>query len=160
LGIIVLDATIAHGVGASEFSLPLLGSAFTPAGVGVEGAVGFDVAVVTLLVDELVCFGARGFLGLRSEIDVVDERQPFRPARVEEVGFFGGRPRRVFIGPGVSLRCMCSSRSARRCPCSVRCSFTSSSEMRCRNPAASVLGSPSAPGASAKSIAFKAFVSS
>ena len=93
---------------------------------------------------------------------VIDERQPLCPADVEEVvvGRFGGRPRRVLTGPALILRCMKSSRSARRCACSARVTLSSSSLIRWCNPVASGLESPSDPGAIASSIALSALVSS
>lgn len=101
----------------------------------------------------------------RVDLDVgfilVEERQSFRPADVEGVVAFDGLPRCVFTGPPlVSLRCTKSSRSERRPAASAFASFSSSCLILACSPVASGLGSPSAPGASARSIAFSALVSS
>jgi hypothetical protein len=108
---------VARGVGAREFSLPALGAALAPSGVGVIG--GEAGGFVDRVVDD-------GFVGL-----VVEERQLLRPAGVEGVVVFGGRPARVFTGPGVdSFRCTKSIRSARRCAASAFATFSSSCLIR------------------------------
>ena len=135
---------VARRVSTSEFSFPLQRSPFAPAEFGVEEG------------DK-----AGGFVDFVVELVFVDERQPFRPPGVEEVVVFGGRPRCVFTCTElVSLRWTKSTRSARRCAASARSSFSSSCLIRWCSPVASGLASPSAPGARASSIAFRAFVSS
>jgi hypothetical protein len=105
-----IDHVVARGVGAREFSLPSLGAALAPAGVAVEA---------------VSCDRVLGFFGDRDDVlaadfIVVKERQLLRPACVEEVVVFGGRPRCVFTGPGISFLCTKSRRSARRCAASAR----------------------------------------
>lgn len=167
---------VARGEGAREFSLPPLGPAGSPAGVGVEAdAVVADVPAGTSVVvrvkdDAFVGLGdvsvgfAFDFVFLVG-FSVIDERQLLRPAGVEGVvGVFDvafkGRPRLVFTGPGDSFRCRNNRRSARRCAASAFATFSSSCAILAVSPVASGLESPSLPGASAISIAFSAFVSS
>jgi len=72
---------VARGVGAREFSFPALGAALAPSELGVEAVAG---------VAEDDDF-ALGFV-------LIEERQLLRPACVEGVVVFAGRPRCVFTG--------------------------------------------------------------
>lgn len=136
---------------AREFSVPPLGAAVAPGGMGIEPGAGLAAVVARFL----------GLAGGRVELVVVEERQLLRPPGVEEVVVFAGRPRWVFTGPGfVSFRCRNNSRSARRCAASAFASWCSSCLIRAWSPVASGLASPSDPGASASNIAFSALVSS
>jgi hypothetical protein len=110
VGFFAIAYVVARGVGAREFSLPPLGAPFAPSELAEwDAARGLVDRVV-----EVVLVG----------VVIVEERQLLFPPGVEGVVVFGGRPGRIFSGPGrASLRWIASIRSARRCAASAFASF-------------------------------------